>query len=194
MSSDLSATLVDGVRPTPQGRIARPHALHGGFRCADSRWILLFMPEPHWWPRFCEAVGRPGWIEDERFATWTARAANMPELTRLMDELFATRPLREWCALFDERGFIWGPASTVDEFAADQQAAADGLFPEIGTPGGRRFRTVRAPMRLQGADVAPRGPAPEVGEHTGAVLRELGLGDAELAALADAGVIGRAAT
>jgi crotonobetainyl-CoA:carnitine CoA-transferase CaiB-like acyl-CoA transferase len=194
MSSDLSATLVDGVRPTPQGRIARPHALHGGFRCADSRWILLFMPEPHWWPRFCEAVGRPGWIEDERFATWTARAANMPELTRLMDELFATRPLREWCALFDERGFIWGPASTVDEFAADEQAAADGLFPEIGTPGGRRFRTVRAPMRLQGADVAPRGPAPEVGEHTGAVLRELGLGDAELAALADAGVIGRAAT
>jgi crotonobetainyl-CoA:carnitine CoA-transferase CaiB-like acyl-CoA transferase len=194
MSSDLSATLVDGVRPTPQGRIARPHALHGGFRCADSRWILLFMPEPHWWPRFCEAVGRPGWIEDERFATWAARAANMPELTRLMDELFATRPLREWCALFDERGFIWGPASTVDEFAADEQAAADGLFPEIGTPGGRRFRTVRAPMRLQGADVAPRGPAPEVGEHTGAVLRELGLGDAELAALADAGVIGRAAT
>ena len=135
MSSDLSATLVDGVRPTPQGRIARPHALHGGFRCADARWILLFMPEPHWWPRFCEAVGRPEWIEDERFATYAARAANMPELTRLMDEVFATRPLREWCALFDERGFIWGPASTVDEFAADEQAAADGLFPEIDDAG-----------------------------------------------------------
>jgi crotonobetainyl-CoA:carnitine CoA-transferase CaiB-like acyl-CoA transferase len=192
MSSDLSATLVDGVRPTPQGRVARPHALHGGFRCADARWILLFMPEPHWWPRFCEAVGRPGWVEDERFATYAARAANMPELTRLMDELFATRPLREWCALFDEHGFIWGPASTVDEFAADEQAAADGLFPEIGGPDGRRFRTVRAPMRLQGADVAPRGPAPAVGEHTTAVLGELGLSAGELAALADEGVIGRA--
>ena len=131
MSSDLSATLIDGVRPTPQGRIARPHALHGGFRCADGRWVLLFMPEPHWWPRFCEAVGRPEWVEDERFATYAARAANMPELTRLMDEVIATRPLREWCAVFDERGFIWGPASTVDEFADDEQAAADGLFPEI---------------------------------------------------------------
>jgi crotonobetainyl-CoA:carnitine CoA-transferase CaiB-like acyl-CoA transferase len=191
MSSDLSATLVDGVTPTPQGRIARPHALHGGFRCADRRWILLFMPEPHWWPRFCEAVGRAGWIDDERFATRGARAANMPELTRLMDEVFATRPLSEWCALFDERGFIWGPASTVSEFAADEQAAADGLFPEIGDASGRRFRTVRAPLRLQGGDVGPRGPAPEVGEHTTAVLTEVGVTGDDLTTLIGDGVIGR---
>jgi crotonobetainyl-CoA:carnitine CoA-transferase CaiB-like acyl-CoA transferase len=190
MSSDLSGTLIDGVTPTPQGRIARPHALHGGFRCADRRWILLFMPEPHWWPRFCEAVGRPEWIEDERLASWSARAANMPEVTRLLDELFATRPLKEWCALFDEHGFIWGPASTVSEFAADEQAAADGLFPEIAEPSGRRFRTVRAPLRVQGADIGPRGPAPGVGEHTTAVLTELGVAGEELDRLTADGVIG----
>jgi crotonobetainyl-CoA:carnitine CoA-transferase CaiB-like acyl-CoA transferase len=191
MSSDLSATLIDGITPTPQGRIARPHALHGGFRCADGRWILLFMPEPHWWPPFCEAVGHPEWVDDERFASWGNRARNMPELTRLMDEAFATRPLKEWCALFDERGFIWGPASTVSEFAADEQAAADELFPEIGDASGRRFRTVRAPMRLQGAGVGPRGPAPEVGEHTAAVVTELGVTGNDLAALIEDGVIGR---
>ncbi|MCA0145397.1 CaiB/BaiF CoA-transferase family protein [Blastococcus sp. LR1] len=190
MSSDLSATLIDGVTPTPQGRIARPHALHGGFRCADSRWILLFMPEPHWWPAFCAAVGRPEWADDDRFADRAARSANMPELTRLLDELFATRPLKEWCALFDQHGFIWGPASTVSEFAADEQAAADGLFPEISEPSGRRYRTVRAPFRVQGADIAPRGPAPAVGEHTTAVLSELGVPDEELGRLAEAGVIG----
>jgi crotonobetainyl-CoA:carnitine CoA-transferase CaiB-like acyl-CoA transferase len=191
MSSDLSATLIDGITPTPQGRIARPHALHGGFRCADGRWILLFMPEPHWWPPFCEAVGHPEWVDDERFAGFGDRARNMPELTRLMDEAFATRPLSEWCALFDERGFIWGPASTVSEFAADEQAAADGLFPETEDASGRRFRTVRAPMRLQGGDVGPRGPAPEVGEHTAAVVTELGVPDDDLTALIEAGIIGR---
>jgi crotonobetainyl-CoA:carnitine CoA-transferase CaiB-like acyl-CoA transferase len=191
MSSDLSATLIDGITPTPQGRIARPHALHGGFRCADRRWILLFMPEPHWWPRFCEAVERPEWIADERFATVPARAANMPEVTRLLDELFATRPLEEWCALFDQRGFIWGPGSTVSEFADDEQAAADGLFPEITSTSGRRFRTVRAPLRLQGADVGPRGPAPRVGEHTADVLTGAGISADELSVLAGDGVIGR---
>jgi crotonobetainyl-CoA:carnitine CoA-transferase CaiB-like acyl-CoA transferase len=191
MSSDLSATLVDGVTPTPQGRVARPHALHGGFRCADGRWILLFMPEPRWWAPFCAAVGHPEWIEDERFADRGARAAHMAELTRLMDEAFASRPLAEWCALFDERGFIWGPASTVAEFAADEQAAADGLFPEVGDATGRRFRTVRAPLRLQGGDVGPRGPAPAVGEHTEAVLAELGVTGDDLAALVGDGVVGR---
>jgi crotonobetainyl-CoA:carnitine CoA-transferase CaiB-like acyl-CoA transferase len=93
--------------------------------------------------------------------------------------------------LFDERGFIWGPASTVSEFAADEQAAADGLFPEIGDASGRRFRTVRAPLRLQGGDVGPRGPAPEVGEHTTDVLTELGVTGDDLASLIDDGVIGR---
>jgi crotonobetainyl-CoA:carnitine CoA-transferase CaiB-like acyl-CoA transferase len=191
MSSDLSATLVDGVTPTPQGRVARPHALHGGFRCADGRWILLFMPEPRWWPPFCEAVGHPEWVDDERFAGWADRARNMPEVTRLMDEAFADRPLAEWGALFDERGFIWGPASTVSEFAADEQAAADGLFPEVVDGTGRRFRTVRPPMRLQGSEVAARGAAPEVGEHTTAVLTELGVSADDLAALVHDGVIGR---
>jgi crotonobetainyl-CoA:carnitine CoA-transferase CaiB-like acyl-CoA transferase len=191
MSSDLSATLVDGVTPTPQGRVARPHALHGGFRCADGRWILLFMPEPRWWPPFCEAVGHPEWVDDERFAGWADRARNMPEVTRLMDEAFADRPLAEWGALFDERGFIWGPASTVSEFAADEQAAADGLFPEVVDGTGRRFRTVRPPMRLQGSEVAARGAAPEVGQHTTAVLTELGVSADDLAALVHDGVIGR---
>ena len=49
-----------------------------------------------------------------------------------------------------------------------------------------------SPIRIVGADITPRGPAPEVGEHTTAVLGELGLSDDELRTLAGAGVIGAA--
>ena len=190
MSTDLSATLVDGQNPPQGGRRARPHALHGGFRCADGRWVLLFMPEPHWWPRFAEAVGRPEWAEDPRFASYPARGLHMAELTAEMDEVFATRPLDEWGAIFDEQGFIWAPGSTVAEFAADAQAESDGLFPTIDHPGAGTFRTVASPVRVHGADIAPRGPAPEIGEHTTAVLTELGMSGADVASLADAGVVG----
>ena len=190
MSTDLAATLVDGQNPPQGGRRARPHALHGGFRCADGRWLMLFMPEPHWWPRFAEAVQRPEWAEDPRFASYQARGLHMADLTVLMDEVFATRPLDEWGQIFDEQGFIWAPGSTVAELAADVQAEADGLYPTIDHPGAGTFRTVASPVRVHGADIAPRGPAPEIGQHTTAVLAELGLSGEEVATLAEAGVVG----
>jgi crotonobetainyl-CoA:carnitine CoA-transferase CaiB-like acyl-CoA transferase len=189
MSTDLSATLVDGVNPPRTGRRSRNHALHGPFRCADERWILLFMPEPHWWPRFCQAVGRPEWIDDPRFPDIPTRRANMSELTDLMDALFAERSLAGWGALFDEQGFIWGPGSTIADFAADPQAEAVGLFPTVEHPDGA-FRTIAAPFSIAGADVRPRGPAPEIGQHTAEVLGDLGLDAAELHRLAEAGILG----
>jgi crotonobetainyl-CoA:carnitine CoA-transferase CaiB-like acyl-CoA transferase len=190
MSTDLAGTLVDGRNPPQGGRRERPHALHGGFRCSDGRWVLLFMPEPHWWPLFCAAVERPEWAEDPRFSTYAGRAQHMADLTGLMDEVFATRSLAEWGRLFDERGFIWGPGATVAELAADAQAEADGVYPTVDHPAAGSFRTVASPVRISGAAIAPRGPAPDIGQHTTAVLAELGLSAEDLAALATDGVIG----
>lgn len=189
MATDVSATLVDGSNPAAGGRRSRSHALHGGFRCADGRWLVLFMPEQRWWPPFCAALGHPEWAEDERFADPHLRAAHMGVLTDALDEAFARRPLADWAAVLDEHGFIWGPASTLDELAADPQAADLGLFPTVTDPAAGEFRTVGAPVGVEGADIAPRGPAPAVGGHTRAVLTELGLGD-DVDGLLRAGVVG----
>src|SRR3712207_6256118 len=113
----------------------------------------------------------------------------MSELTDLMDEVFATRPLAEWGRRFDDAGLIWGPASTAAEIAADPHAEAIGLFPEIEHPTAGRFRTVGIPLHVRDADIGPRGPGPELGQHTAEVLAEIGVGPEELAALATAGVV-----
>jgi len=189
MSTDLSSTLVDGQNPPVLGRRGRFHALQESFRTADDRWVLLFMPEPHWWPRFCAAVGRPEWANDARFETVVSRREHMSEITDLMDALFAGRPLAAWGELFDSHGFTWAPAATVAEFAADPQAAAVGLFPEVTHPTAGTFRTVAAPVTVRGADIQPRGAAPDLGQHTAEVLAELGLSADEVTALEAAGVI-----
>ncbi len=189
MSTDLSSTLVDGQDPPTLGRRRRRHALQESFRTADDRWVLLFMPEPHWWGRFCTAVGKPEWVTEPHLETIATRFEHMPEVTDLMDALFAERTLAEWGAVFDEAGLTWAPAATVSEVAADPHAAAVGTFPEIEHPTAGTFRTVATPMKLRGQDLSPRGPAPDLGQHTREVLTELGLSGPELGALAAGGIV-----
>ena len=86
-----------------------------------------------------------------------------------------------------------GPASSLSEVASDRQAEVLGLFPEIEHPAAGTFRTVATPFEMEGADLRPTGPAPEPGEHTESVLREMGWDDARIEAARLQGASGRPA-
>lgn len=191
MATDVAPTLLDRRPVTKRDRHHLIAPLANRFRCSDDRWIILNMPQPYWWPRFCEAIGRPDLAADERFATVKGRFDHMPLLIDAIDEAFATRTLAEWGRAFDEAGLIWGPAQAVHELVDDPQARAVGLFPDIPPEAGRpSFETVAVPLNVDGADIAPRGPAPTVGEHTRQVLVEAGLPAEEIDRLAADGIVG----
>lgn len=192
MAADLSSVLVDGRQPSKRTRDQRLAVIATGFRCSDDRFLILNMLEPRWWRPFCETLGHPEWVDDERFATPRARFDNMAEITRLVDEVFATKTAAEWGKILDDAGLIWGPAVTLAELAVDEQAAAAGVFAEIDAPEGT-FRTIAVPMHVSGADIRPRGPAPTLGQHTLDVLRDAGFGDDEIDVLHAAGIVGSAA-
>jgi len=188
MAADLSSVLIDGHQPSKRVRDQRLAVIATAFRCSDDRFLILNMLEPRWWPLFCETLGHPEWVDDERFATLRARFDNMTEITRKIDEVFASKTSEEWSKILDDAGLIWGPAVTLAELANDEQAAAAGVFAEIDAVEGT-FRTINVPMHISGADIRPRGPAPSLAQHTLAVLREAGYGDDEIRALDDAGAI-----
>ena len=66
-ASDLAAVLVDGRQPSRRDRHHLISALANRFPCKDDGWVVFNMPEPHWWPRFCGAVERADWLDDQRF-------------------------------------------------------------------------------------------------------------------------------
>jgi crotonobetainyl-CoA:carnitine CoA-transferase CaiB-like acyl-CoA transferase len=90
----------------------------------------------------------------------------------------------------DAQGLIWAPVATLPDVIDDPQAREMGWFATVDSPALGRFETLDTPFKLYGADVGVRGPAPAAGEHTFEVLTQLGLGDDELARLAEDGVIG----
>ena len=188
-ASELSVTAIDKA---PVRRRARHEALTpmtNRYPCGDGKWVVLNMLDSGAWERLCRAIGRDDWLADERYATGRDRYRHMRELVDGVDATLSAKSRDEWGVIFDEHGVIWGPVLGLHEVVDDPHANAIGLFPELEHSDRGTYRTVNVPMRFKTTDVRPRGPAPTKGEHTGQVLREAGLSQAEIQELLKQGIV-----
>jgi crotonobetainyl-CoA:carnitine CoA-transferase CaiB-like acyl-CoA transferase len=147
------------------------------------------MPEASAWPKFCKALGRDEWLDDERLQDARSRYRLMHELVPKIDESLSARGRDDWGKIFDEAGLIWGPVLALHEVVSDPQAEAINLFPIMIDDDIGEYRTVNIPMRFKSANVRPRGPAPRAGEHTRSVLAEAGFDVNQIEDLFSAGTV-----
>lgn len=146
-------------------RNRKPYATKDGYIAA------LVYNDKHW-NAFIGAV-RPEWATDE-FATLEQRAAQIDRVYGLLGGTFAMRTTREWLDLLEELHIPAAPLRTTDELFDNPHLNAIGFFEEVDTPQG----TVRFPGVPTGFSATPgrvAGGAPLLGQHTAAVLAELGL-------------------
>lgn len=156
------------------------------YRTRDG-WIYLMCNKEKFWPALCEKLGRPEWSEDARFRRFPDRLKHRDLLTEMLDGELSSRTTAEWLGIFG--GSV--PAAPINDLA---QALENPFVTEHGRlqtfPHAQRgtFRMVAPPVRCDG-DEAPAMPAPALGEHTEALLRELGYDAARIAALKSSSVI-----
>ncbi len=187
---DVSVALVDKVQPNKRSREEAISPMNTRYRCADDVWVNLSTLDQGAWGRFCTSLGVPELIDDERFATPVDRFRNNRAVVGLFDALFASQPYAHWAPLLDATGIIWGKVAELPDLIADPAAREMGMFTPIEHPVTGPFETLAAPFTMSASDVAVRGPAPEIGEHSAEVLASLGIDADRIDALTAAGIVG----
>jgi crotonobetainyl-CoA:carnitine CoA-transferase CaiB-like acyl-CoA transferase len=127
-----------------------------------------------YWPRLCEAIGRPDLATDPRFVDHAALMANNVEAAEALAEVFASATLDEWRARLDGFDGQWAVVQHTLEAAVDPQTIANGYIQDCETAAGVPFQLVAAPVQFD-QEPASTARAPEFNEHGDAILDELGL-------------------
>jgi itaconate CoA-transferase len=147
---------------------------YGPYAAADGQ-VFIGLQNDREWAVLCELVlCAPELIADVRFRTNPDRLAHDAELTAIIERALARLTAAQVAALLDEAGIANAQMRTPAEFAEHPQLAARDRWREISAPGGQ-VRALLPPVTLPDREAA-MGDIPAPGQHTAAILAELGLG------------------
>ncbi len=162
------------------------------YKCADGLWICLGMLQTdRYWKDFCNTLGIPELIDDERFNSLKARGKNHRELVAILDRVFASRTRDEWMKRLKEGGdFIYTVVNTINDLPDDPQVRANDYIVDYEHETFGKTQLVGVPIILSKTPGNARGRAPELGENTELLLTELlGYGWDDIARLREEGVL-----
>ncbi len=150
-------------------------------RCADGKLIALHLSSPpKFWDSLLAAIEAPQLAADERFSSRTARIDHYEELRRELAAIFGRLPRSHWTARLEKNDVPFAPIYTLDEVPNDPQVRFMGLFEDLVHPTEGATRIVRRPVAYSESREFPAIAPPTLGEHTDAILTELGYSSAEI--------------
>jgi crotonobetainyl-CoA:carnitine CoA-transferase CaiB-like acyl-CoA transferase len=173
MSQPYLYAVYGGDEPRRNGARHASISPYGPYAAADGQVFLGLQNEREWAILCRDILGQPELMQDPRFATNTDRVTHDHELTPIIESALRELTAAEVEARLDAAGIANARLRTPGEFAAHPQLAARDRWRDIGTPGGP-VRALLPPVTVAGREAA-MGDVPALGQHTAAILAELGL-------------------
>jgi len=187
MGYQVHHTRATGVNQVPIGMSSPAVSPYGAYPTADGQTVVLGTTNDAEWVRLAGMIGRPDLGADPRYSRNPARVAARDELDKVIAAWCAERPLAEIQRAADAAAIGNARYNTVLEVLAHEQLAARDRWQPIDTPAGPVLSAL-PPAVVSGAEPS-MGAIPGLGQHTAAVLTELGCSAAEITALREAGTI-----
>ncbi|MEY2780896.1 MAG: Formyl-coenzyme transferase, partial [Pseudomonadota bacterium] len=178
---------ITGVAPDPMPNRISAWAVYDVFTVKNHEQIFLAAVSDSQWKTFCEILGFADLYADDRYRTNNDRVRMRPELMPILRERLKAWSASELSALFESAGLPFAPIAKPQDLLDDPHLCATGGLANVqlsdGPQAGQSAKAALLPLTLSGQRPGVRLHPPKAGEHTQAILSELGLSEAEIESL-----------
>jgi len=164
-------------------------APRNAYRTKDGHWVCLSASIQKMAERLFRAIGRPELIDDPRYATNSERLRHADELDAVIGGFIARRTQAENVEFFQKSEVTIGPVYDIAQILEDPHVIERELIADYPDPDMGAFPMHHVVPRLSRTPGAIRTPAPKLGEHSRALLAEVGIGEGAYAKLIAAGIV-----
>jgi CoA:oxalate CoA-transferase len=188
MENAVARYLATGEVPGPLGSRHPTVTPNQAFMASDG-WFVVAVGYDQQWVNFCNAIGQSDLGSDPRYAKNPDRTRLQNELEPILQRALKDRTRSQWVELLEKAGIPAAPIHNIADAVNWEQTRSREMVWESEHPVAGMTRFVGLPIRASGADPFANDPAPTLGQHTDAILEELGFSINEIATFRREGVI-----
>ncbi len=178
-----------GVQPRKCGSSHDSLCPYQAFEASDGP-IMIGVANDNLWRKFCAAAGLGDIADHPDFRSNSDRVRNRPATLARVQQALSAKTVAHWHESLSRAGIPCSPINSLAQLLEHPHTAASGIVMEYDHPTGGVLKGIGQPVRFNGEPAKPGLPPPDLGQHTDAILSEIGFSQAEIAGLREQRAVG----